>query len=189
MASELEKQAEKLDSLLERYLGLLDDYERTRTELSKSMSSGFLLLAKTKSSAPNVTRYGPDSYDYRMKATRPISVSSDGHLQVNQEPDLKATSTTGEDVSEGLNEKINDIETTQPSNPLHWYGLFVPNSLKDAQKDFVTAIDSTPSLLNISHDMRQLEIEVGRTRKSIKKLKKSEASVLQPSEAIANLTE
>jgi hypothetical protein len=39
MAIELEKQMDRLDELLERYLGLVDEYERSRGDLTQNMAS------------------------------------------------------------------------------------------------------------------------------------------------------
>lgn len=87
MAQELQELAEKLDNLLEKYLGLLDDYDKARKQLSSSAASvrtrgpyeviplilneGFFSIAQANKASSN-KRYGSDFYDYRMQASRKV---------------------------------------------------------------------------------------------------------------------
>jgi len=82
---------EKLDELLEKYLGLLDEYQKRRKTLNECMSSvsacfrvlycrtlrrrkGFLSLAQANFASSSRVRYGQDYYDGRMKALRTVHV-------------------------------------------------------------------------------------------------------------------
>jgi coiled-coil domain-containing protein 115 len=54
----------------------------------------------------------------------------------------------------------------QPLNPLNWYGLLVPPSLRAAQASFISAVqDQIPQLLNIQTDMAGLEAQIRALRK------------------------
>ena len=65
-----------------------------------------------------------------------------------------------------------DEEMSNPSDPLYWFGLSVPGSLRSAKNDFTGAVTQTiPILLSISQNIREVEIEIGRTRKKMRKLK------------------
>lgn len=66
----------QLDDLLERYLGLLDEYSQLRTQLSDTFSKGFLnlALAQRNSYQGSGRRYGQDGYDERMKAYRQVCI-------------------------------------------------------------------------------------------------------------------
>jgi coiled-coil domain-containing protein 115 len=69
----------RLDSLLETYLELLDEYTTLRTQLSKQFSDGFFSLARANHISPTLgsgRRYGEEGYDERMKAQRRIVYST-----------------------------------------------------------------------------------------------------------------
>jgi hypothetical protein len=58
-------------------------------------------------------------------------------------------------------------------DPIRWYGVLVPPALRAAQSQFISAVEGPiPRVANLSKEMRILEIEVGRTRKTMKKLGK-----------------
>jgi hypothetical protein len=70
---------ERLDSLLETYLELLDEYTTLRTQLSKQFSDGFFSLARANHTSPTLgsgRRYGEEGYDERMKAHRRVVYST-----------------------------------------------------------------------------------------------------------------
>lgn len=72
---------ERLDSLLETYLELLDEYTTLRAQLSKQFSDGFFSLARANHISPTLgsgRRYGEEGYDERMKAQRRIVYSTRG---------------------------------------------------------------------------------------------------------------
>ncbi|OOO08826.1 hypothetical protein OAory_01101220 [Aspergillus oryzae] len=64
---------QSLDTLLERYLHLLDRHQKLQAELATTLSSGFLSLAQANYTCPPGRRYGADYYDERMKATRKVA--------------------------------------------------------------------------------------------------------------------
>ncbi|KAE8360715.1 hypothetical protein BDV27DRAFT_134040 [Aspergillus caelatus] len=65
---------QSLDTLLERYLHLLDRHQKLQAELATTLSSGFLSLAQANYTCPPGRRYGADYYDERMKATRMVDL-------------------------------------------------------------------------------------------------------------------
>lgn len=53
-------------------------------------------------------------------------------------------------------------------DPLSWFGILVPPSLKNAQRSFTEAIEGKiPELASVIHDMRQVEQRVQKLRKEI----------------------
>ena len=55
-----------------------------------------------------------------------------------------------------------------PSDPLRWFGIFVPPALRFAQQSFKQAvIDVVPALASVVHEMRVVENEIRRTRERI----------------------
>ncbi|KAK2783276.1 hypothetical protein FQN52_000377 [Onygenales sp. PD_12] len=67
--------SQDLDTLLERYLSLLDEQQRLQEDIGRHFSSGFFSLARANNSCPPGRRYGADYYDERMKAMRKISIT------------------------------------------------------------------------------------------------------------------
>ena len=57
-----------------------------------------------------------------------------------------------------------------PRNPLNWFGIFVPPALRASQSSFKSAvIDIVPALASITNEMKEVEIEVRRARKRLRK--------------------
>ncbi|KAK1983681.1 hypothetical protein LZ30DRAFT_472065 [Colletotrichum cereale] len=67
-----------VDSLLERYLVLLDEYTILRERLGKAQAGMYQNIARANFSAERGVRYGPDYYDERMRASRVLGISADG---------------------------------------------------------------------------------------------------------------
>ncbi|KAK2785181.1 hypothetical protein FQN53_007923 [Emmonsiellopsis sp. PD_33] len=80
--------SQDLDTLLERYLSLLDEQQRLQEDIGRHFSSGFFSLARANNSCPPGRRYGADYYDERMKAMRKISITP----PANQSPPSTTTS-------------------------------------------------------------------------------------------------
>lgn len=180
-----------LDDLLERYLNLLDQFQRQRQDLHGHLSSGYLSLAHANFSNPNRIRYGQDYYDDRMQATSHVSIdqfkeeresfSASPHVAFkfsqsptardDQEQNAKEASNTNIDES-AIPSNKKDKSSTVLGDPLHWYGLFVPPALITSQNHFKSVVmDDIPALATLSKEIRELEIEVRRTRKKLKKSK------------------
>lgn len=61
-------------------------------------------------------------------------------------------------------------QKSRPDDPIRWFGILVPPALRSAQGSFVRAVESSvPNLVDLAAEMRELEIEIGRTRKAIRK--------------------
>ena len=52
-------------------------------------------------------------------------------------------------------------------DPLSWYGVLVPQSLRSAQKSFTTVIEGFPELVSVVYEMRILEREIGGLRERL----------------------
>lgn len=64
----------QIDALLERYLGLLDEYTALRADLARLQAQCFQHLARANFAAERGARYGADCYDERMQASRRVVV-------------------------------------------------------------------------------------------------------------------
>ncbi|OPB41497.1 hypothetical protein A0O28_0082170 [Trichoderma guizhouense] len=67
-----------IDSLLERYLNLIDEYTRLREELSKLQAGVFQNIARANFTGERGMRYGQDHYDERMRALRVLDIAPGG---------------------------------------------------------------------------------------------------------------
>ncbi|KAH6604274.1 hypothetical protein Trco_007720 [Trichoderma cornu-damae] len=65
---------QRIDSLLERYLILVDEYSRLREELSKLQAGVYQNIARANFTGERGMRYGQDHYDERMRASRVLDV-------------------------------------------------------------------------------------------------------------------
>ncbi|KAL6825016.1 hypothetical protein V8C40DRAFT_245377 [Trichoderma camerunense] len=67
-----------IDSLLERYLNLIDEYSRLREDLSKLQAGVFQNIARANFTGERGMRYGQDHYDERMRALRVLDIAPGG---------------------------------------------------------------------------------------------------------------
>jgi hypothetical protein len=60
------------------------------------------------------------------------------------------------------------ISTTPPKEPLKWYGILVPPSLRQCQTNFQTAVSSTiPDILSTTSAMQNLEAQIWLVRREL----------------------
>lgn len=180
-----------IDSLLERYLALLDEYTRLRDRLSRLQSGIYHNIARANFSAERGLRYGRDHYDDRMQASRLLRIQVDGggregvpSFGVVDAAAAAAAAETDEHEDKGEDdsgdkdgkEKVKDDavkddekkkeEPSKPVNPLRWFGILAPMPLRNAQGLSVETIEQVvPRLVTVNAEMLNLEIEVRRARK------------------------
>ncbi|KAL8772059.1 MAG: hypothetical protein Q9209_002725 [Squamulea sp. 1 TL-2023] len=179
---------EELDDLLERYLDLVHRYNALHRNMAKDLASGYFSLAQANFSNHNRVRYGQDFYDDRMQASTTfyINPSTDetGHdADIERSCRETISVTTVQPVSKSLDTKqaVTDEDCENPQNegnsnnsasdPLKWFGILVPPTLRASQASFKNAvIETIPLLANLSNEMKSMEIKIRRTRKKIRKL-------------------
>lgn len=67
----------------------------------------------------------------------------------------------------------NERPKIDPRDPIRWFGVLVPPPLRSAQSKFIAVVEgSVPQIVTLTKELRALEIDIGRIRKSIKKLEK-----------------
>lgn len=150
-----------LDDLTIKNLELIEEKVSTSVQLEKLLREGHIDLAKA--------RY------IRGKETI-------GMLQIpSEENDIQAlfdleTSYVQSDKKEDATEipcfdislKKSNGEVEEPQDPIKWFGLLVPQSLKSAQKHFQDALYLTAKLANIQAELTRVTSETD----SLKLLKK-----------------
>ncbi|KAJ0118513.1 hypothetical protein J7T55_009296 [Diaporthe amygdali] len=175
-----------IDALLERYLTLLDEYTTLRVKLGQLHTSMFQHLARANFSAERGMRYGPDFYDERMQALRQVSISTEGSLPVfsvshsvrgrgddaphdpPSDPPAEAAEAPGEaaPASGDKAEGEADPKKQNARDPLRWFGVLTPLSLRQTQACAVEAVEQViPRLVSLNAEMQDVEIQVRRARK------------------------
>jgi|ERR1700753_464852 len=105
-----------------------------------------------------------------MQSSRKVVVEEVGE---NSIPKFSITSSTVKEKPEKADAAASS-DTQHSSDPIHWFGVLIPQPLRDAQAQFNSLVDiSISRILNLTGEMRQLEIEIARARKAIKKVEKS----------------
>lgn len=187
-----------IDALLERYLILLDEYTTLRTRLSQLQTGMFQQLARANFSAERGMRYGPDFYDERMQALRQVSISTEGSLPIfrvshssrgrgddaHQDPPTDHPAEVPSDAGPASGSKAEreaDSKKQSAKDPLRWFGVLTPLSLRQTQACAVEAVEQVvPRLVSLNGEMQDLEIQVRRARK--KRAKERVAAARQQEE-------
>ncbi|KAJ5531089.1 hypothetical protein N7527_004482 [Penicillium freii] len=107
------------------------------------------------------------------KASSPVL---GGHLEAeaaSSEPsDHAETETTPVEKPKPVSKKF------RSTDPIHWYGILVPQSLRRAQDSFANAIDNqVPDLASTTVEMRALEQRISQLRAQLE-IESSDATVL-----------
>lgn len=165
---------DNIDTLLQRYLVLLDEYSTLRAELSHLQKLVFQDLARANFSAERGLRYGQDQYDERMQATRRVAISGEKtpsfQISTYEEPEESVADEV--ETEEGAEKKK---PTKRSRDPLRWFGVLTPQALRNAQASSVKAVqDIIPRLVSVNSEMVEVEIEVRRARKKRAKAEKEQ---------------
>lgn len=99
------------------------------------------------------------------------------------EPSDDGVESPAKEAQSKPNEASNDdhaatakMKTSKPpleADPLRWYGILVPRELRSAQASFSSAMDeNVEDAVNASRAMREVEVEIRKLRKEIRKAEK-----------------
>ncbi|KAI5863077.1 hypothetical protein GGS23DRAFT_596846 [Durotheca rogersii] len=147
-------ETDPVDALLERYLGLVDEYAGLRAQLGRLQAGMYQDLARANFAGERGARFGRDHYDARMQAARRVAVTPD------PDPD------PGSDDAVPRVAVVLATTAAAAADPLRWYGLLAPPPLRRAQARAVEAVERVvPQLVSVGAQMQRLEIEVRRARK------------------------
>ncbi|KFO24044.1 coiled-coil domain-containing protein 115 isoform X2 [Fukomys damarensis] len=134
---------EELDSLLLQLLRDLEELEAKRVALNTRVEEGWLSLAKARY-AMGSKSVGPLQYASRMEPRVCVRASEDqDRLQTFKV--VRADAQTPEDVGpreavlrrrKGPNNSPEPELSAAPQDPLNWFGILVPHSLRQAQASF-----------------------------------------------------
>jgi hypothetical protein len=177
MAASAAIPADDIDGLLERYLGLLDVYTKLRSTLTALQINVYQGIARANFSAERGIRYGQELYDERMQASRSLTITHgedgtpkfdvvyhrDGIEGSQGDGRHEASDAEKEHGKEADDEKD---KVQKPSDPLRWFGILTPMSLRLAQSKAIEAVEQViPQLATVDAEMADIEIRVRRARK------------------------
>ncbi|KAI7332507.1 hypothetical protein KC315_g4631 [Hortaea werneckii] len=143
-----------------------------RVQIMENGDDSVLTIRVNPAVAPDYSSEGP------KQKTEASQQPSPPTTPVADDEDVKAAEKPKE-LTTLDDKKDQDSETSgvahQPAtrSPLTWFGILTPRELRSAQQSFSTAISSpTESAVNATREMRQLEAEINRTRKAVRKAEK-----------------
>ncbi|KAH7057317.1 hypothetical protein B0J12DRAFT_738109 [Macrophomina phaseolina] len=99
-----------------------------------------------------------------------LDLDADADADTQTVPPMSIPEEGKEDDKSSKKQSKRNGQKSRPDDPIRWFGILVPPALRSAQGSFVRAVESSvPNLVDLAAEMRELEIEIGRTRKAIRK--------------------
>ncbi|KAJ5372208.1 hypothetical protein N7517_004214 [Penicillium concentricum] len=120
-------------------------------------------------SVKTMSNHSPEEGDgnNETKASSPVL---DGHIEASEE--TSPAEAASSELSDTAGIETTPVEKPKPvskkfrsTDPIHWYGILVPQSLRRAQDSFANAIDNqVPDLASTTVEMRALEQQISQLR-------------------------
>ena len=124
----LEKLCDNLDELTMKQADLVDEQLKLMSNVSRLLTSGFIDLAKS--------RY--------INGEKTVSTT-----QIpGEDSDIEAVTTTSRDSTNTLTLLRNE----EGNDPIKWFGVLVPSSLRQSQQTFRKAIEIAIEVINIRRE-------------------------------------
>ncbi|RHZ79075.1 hypothetical protein Glove_152g103 [Diversispora epigaea] len=185
----------KLDQVLEEYLNLISTYQEQWKQYSKETEGGFFQLAHSKYTMGH-NRLSQDQYDGRMQANTRVLISPNTGLETNKDSWIQFTLTSGH-LDDSINtednmsssslrrrtahefekkEKDGTENTEKPlikrrtRDPLNWFGVLVPSSLRESQRHFKQGFTGIINIINLRNEIIHKEAEYQALKKEKEKL-------------------
>lgn len=193
---------QQLDSLWIRYLDLLDQYTKAQDTIKNSLSPGFFSLAQANFTSPgrrygqdyydqravasSRVEITDDADALAVKITT-LKIEANPQKETaahaptpepeHEKDDTEATQLPTPEPEEARTqeEKPEEDRPRLPSDPLRQFGILIPPALRSAQKSFAKAVrdeGAVTSAINSSRRMRDVEVEIRKARKALKKAEK-----------------
>lgn len=114
--------------------------------------------------------------------------------EATPEPETKHSSSTSE-AADMKKDSTPDQEEPKPQidphDPIRWFGILVPSTLRQAQKSFAAAVldeGSVRKAVNSARGMREIEVEIRKLRKAIKKEDKKAGEALPTANVVKTIS-
>jgi len=115
---------------------------------------------------------------FDVKTELPPPKASDPEESTEAEETIPSSTlpNTEETRKEKGNKETEKATQTRYRDPIHWFGILVPQALRSSQEAFTKVVEEDVSpILHLDAQLKQLEIEIRRTRKHIAKLSSKES--------------
>ncbi|CAI2166039.1 1502_t:CDS:2 [Funneliformis geosporum] len=202
MEEQMKEICTKLDKVLLEYMDLISIYQENWQKISKDLEGGYLQLAHAKyTMGPGrlsqnqydgrmqaVTRSLISGVEEEILKNHNYQFTLINWYLVNDDiiPDESESNQNNNNSSTLRRRNINESETESDittktenspkkqniSDPIHWFGLLVPSTLKESQKYFKQSLVNMVALLNIRNEILMKEVQ-------FKKLKKEKEIIMQ----------
>ena len=164
----------QLDELAMQLLLLCQNYIDTKLKLEQFMKEGFITMAQARNSMGGpctVSALQLPNEDWEdFEATKKVSLSESKRQEINVKFNylsLETGSNTKPDKVENLDSglvnrknkteiKDDDKKKVKAKDPLKWFGVLVPQTLRQSQKHFSKAIELSVEATNIRNEIRGL---------------------------------
>ncbi|XP_006196121.2 coiled-coil domain-containing protein 115 isoform X2 [Vicugna pacos] len=160
----------QLDSLLLQLLGDLEELEAKRAALNARVEEGWLSLSKARYNM-GAKSVGPLQYASRMEPQVRVG-TSEAQDALQKFWLVRAGTQTPEEVGpreaalrrrKGLTRTPEPDPSPAPQDPLNWFGILVPHSLRQAQASFREG-------LQLAADMASLQSRINEGRSQVRGL-------------------
>lgn len=146
-AHELAEVCEALDELTLKQVDLLDEQLVLVSKLSSLMTCGFIDMAKS--------RY----------------ISGERTVSATQIPGEDSTIEAVTTVDRDFMDKLTLSRNKDASDPIRWFGVLVPSSLKQSQQAFRNVLDVAVDIVNIRREWLQSVSSLEQHHKTLQSLK------------------
>ncbi|KAJ5937367.1 hypothetical protein N7454_004667 [Penicillium verhagenii] len=139
-----------------------DSTELTETNNTQSHETGYLFNME------NVPSPQPEEKAETNEESQPKDSESKETPQLDTDATAKSDSPVEDSTPVTPPAKSKSPKKTRPKDPIHWYGILVPPSLRTAQKSFTGGISNeVPALAAVVVEMRTLEDKINKLRAEI----------------------
>uniref|UniRef100_A0A7S0VIH5 Vacuolar ATPase assembly protein VMA22 n=1 Tax=Polytomella parva TaxID=51329 RepID=A0A7S0VIH5_9CHLO len=133
------------DLLFSKSLDCVEEYITCQQRLSKKLKQGLFNLSKAKYSLGTLGQVNYNSNASALITTK-VKNGIEGQEVVN------------EDICASVCSQFSliqlDDDAAKKENPLHWFSVLPPSSLREAQKDFLEVVNLCLDLANASQQIR-----------------------------------
>ncbi len=177
----------QLDELAMQLLSLCQSLVDAKLVLETCMKEGFINLAHSRYSMPGgpstISKLQLPNEDWEpFEANSKVSLSQCvrqeidvkfNYLSLETLPSSRVENLSSNLVSRSKKQERERNPTEKAKQPLRWFGVLVPNSMRQSQKNFTKAIEFSVEAINIQNEIRGL---MGKRQMVLRQLKKLESA-------------
>ncbi|XP_002742367.1 vacuolar ATPase assembly protein VMA22-like [Saccoglossus kowalevskii] len=200
----MEDICKRLDELVVQYFSALEKLTDTREQLQTLMKEGYFRLSKARYSMGNKAVSSLQYDANKMKALATITVSQDDDIPRFEVVRKKAATTRrksstsedehrsnigtsevrkrkgGDEVSAiKLKDMTLDDDEETIADPLRWFGVLVPGTLRQGQMSFIGAVEVSVELVNLQSELLTIQLKY-------KELLMKKRELMKKGEAVEN---